>query len=54
MSAAVLPSDLLKRRPVRLTATVTWAVHQALVERSSYEGRSVSNLIAHLLEKGLG
>ena len=53
MSAAALPSDLLKRRPVRLTATVSWAVHQALMERSTYEGRSVSNLIDHLLEQGL-
>jgi hypothetical protein len=53
MPAAASAAELLKRRPVRLTATVSWSVHQALQERSIYEGRSVSNLIAHLLESGL-
>lgn len=45
-------ADLLRRRPVRVTATVGWAVHERLQQRALTEGRSLSNLIAYLLEVG--
>jgi predicted HicB family RNase H-like nuclease len=38
------------RKPQRLSVTVSWSLHQRLEERASYEGRSLSNLVAHLLE----
>jgi hypothetical protein len=41
------------RKPVRLTITVPFAVHEELVFRSNLQGRSVSNLSAWLLEQGL-
>ena len=53
-SAAALPLDLLRRRPVRVTSTLNWALHQRLQERADYEGRSLSNLCAHILELGAG
>jgi hypothetical protein len=43
-------SELLRRKPQRLTATVPWHVVQRLQERADFEGRSLSNLVAHLLE----
>ena len=52
-SASALPLDLLRRRPVRVTSTLNWALHQRLQERADYEGRSLSNLVSHLLEVGL-
>ena len=42
--------DLLRRRPLRVTATLPWHLVQHLQERADYEGRSLSNLIAHMLE----
>ena len=50
MEAPVRASDLLRRKPMRLTATVPWHVVQTLQQRADYEGRSLSNLVAHLLE----
>lgn len=53
--AAALPAtaaDLAKRRPQRVTITVPWSTLDRLVQRSGYEGRSLSNLCAHLLELG--
>jgi len=47
-------ADLLQRKPQRLTATVSWQLHQRLQERADYEGRSLSNLVCHLLEVGCG
>ncbi len=41
------------RKPQRYTATLPWSVSQELQELSLLEGRSVSNLIAHLLEYAL-
>ena len=41
------------RKPQRVTITVNYRVHKDLVERSLEEGRSLSNLIAHLLEKAI-
>ena len=50
MEAPVRASDLLCRKPQRICATVPWHVVHRLEERAAYEGRSLSNLIAHLLE----
>ncbi len=49
-AAAVPASELLRRKPQRVTATLPWHLVHRLEERASYEGRSLSNLIAHLLE----
>jgi hypothetical protein len=45
-------ADLLQRKPQRVTATLSWQLHQRLQERADYEGRSLSNLVCHLLEVG--
>ena len=52
ISPAVSAAELARRKPVRVTLTISWATHQQLLERSGYEGRSLSNLCAHLLEVG--
>ena len=49
-SASAARMDLLRRRPQRVTATLPWHLVQHLQERADFEGRSLSNLIAHLLE----
>jgi hypothetical protein len=41
------------RSSQRLTITVAQSTLEALVERSSLEGRSISNLAAYLLESSL-
>ncbi len=43
-------SELLRRKPQRVTATLPWHLVQTLQKRADYEGRSLSNLVAHLLE----
>jgi hypothetical protein len=43
----------LQRRPVRVTTTMPAALHEQLLHRSDLEGRSLSNLIAYLLEVAL-
>lgn len=48
--AATRPVDLLRRRPQRITFSTSWQLHQTLQERADREGRSLSNLISHLLE----
>jgi hypothetical protein len=48
--ASTRPADLLRRRPQRVTATLPWQLVQNLQQRADFEGRSLSNLIAHLLE----
>jgi hypothetical protein len=48
----VSASDLMRRKPQRICATINWQVHQRLQERADLEGRSFSNLVAYLLEKG--
>jgi hypothetical protein len=40
----------MRRKPVRLTFTAHWQLQQTLQHRADQEGRSLSNLIAHLLE----
>jgi hypothetical protein len=42
--------NLLTRKPQRVTSTLSWQLHQRLQERADEEGRSLSNLICHLLE----
>jgi hypothetical protein len=37
----------------RIAVTLGYSTHKALVELSSAEGRSVSNLVSHLLEWAL-
>ena len=44
---------LLQRQPRRITITLSYHVHEALLSRSEEEGRSVSNLCAFLLEESL-
>jgi hypothetical protein len=53
-TAAVSPSEVAKRKPVRVTLTKSCATHQRLLERSGYEGMSMRNLCAHILEAGAG
>jgi len=45
-------TELAKRKPVRVTLTMNWQTHQRLLKRSGNEGRSISNLCAHILEVG--
>ena len=47
-TASVVPT--YARHPQRISITLNWQLHQWLVERSDFEGRSLSNLAAHLLE----
>jgi hypothetical protein len=42
--------EIVSRKPQRVTITVNWQLHQRLVERADDEGRSLSNLMAHMLE----
>lgn len=43
--------DLLQRRPQRVTITMPWVLRQRLERRADEEGRSLSGLIAYLLER---
>jgi hypothetical protein len=44
---------LVTRRPKRITITVSYAVAEHLCTMSDEQGRSTSNLAAHLLEVAL-
>lgn len=44
---------IAKRRPVRITITISFALHQRVITTALEQGRSASNLCAHLLEVGL-
>ena len=44
---------VLQRQPRRISITMSYHVHEALLSRSEEEGRSVSNLCAFLLEDAL-
>jgi hypothetical protein len=52
-SAAVPAFELARRSPQRITATLPWRLHCQLRDRADIEGRSLSNLVAHLLEAGI-
>jgi hypothetical protein len=41
----------MRRRPERVTFTMPWALRQRLQHRADEEGRSLSGLIAYLLER---
>ena len=45
--------QLVQRAPQRISITIPYAMYHALIERSDYERRPISNLAAFLLEKGL-
>jgi hypothetical protein len=54
-SASLQPTaNLLQRKPTRITFTACWQLHNTLQQRADQEGRSLSNLIAHLLEVATG
>jgi hypothetical protein len=44
---------IIQRQPRRISITLSYNVHEALIKRSDEEGRSVSNLCAFLLEDAL-
>ena len=44
------PASLLHRKPGRVSITIPWGLRQSLQTRADEEGRSLSNLMAHLLE----
>ncbi|MEY2643846.1 MAG: hypothetical protein RLZZ611_495 [Cyanobacteriota bacterium] len=46
-------AQLATRAPKRVTATIPWAILEKLLQRSSEEGRSLSNLISYILERGV-
>jgi hypothetical protein len=50
-SPAVSAAELLRRRPSRITLTVHWQLRQELQKRADEQGRSLSNLLAFLLEQ---
>ncbi|TCD57021.1 ribbon-helix-helix domain-containing protein [Synechococcus sp. BS55D] len=41
------------KTPQRITITIAYTVYEQLIERSSTQGRSISNLAAYLLEQAL-
>ena len=41
------------RSPKRLTITLPYSTFERIVSRSNQEGRSLSNLAAYLLERGV-
>lgn len=44
---------VMQRQPRRISITLSYQVHDALLTRSEEEGRSLSNLCAFLLEEAL-
>lgn len=51
-ASLVAPVPTYRRSPRRITITVSWSLYELLINRSDHEGRSLSNLAAHLLELG--
>ena len=45
---------LALRKPKRITITIPQAVYERLEQLSAEDGRSLSNLAAFLLERGIG
>ena len=54
MASSTAALDRLKRSPQRVSVTLNAAIHQRLIHRADDEGRSLSNLIAFLLETAMG
>jgi hypothetical protein len=46
-----IPSSMLGRAPQRITITLPYHVYNQIAQRSTDEGRSMSNLSAYLLER---
>lgn len=44
---------IAKRSPARISITISHKLHQQLIDRSTDQGRSISNLCAYLLEAAL-
>jgi hypothetical protein len=44
---------LVSRAPKRLTITIPHSTYEAIAQRSNEEGRSLSNLAAFILERGI-
>lgn len=44
---------IMQRQPRRISITLSYHVHESLLQRSEEEGRSMSNLCAFLLEDAL-
>jgi hypothetical protein len=44
---------LVSKAPKRLSITIPHSTYEAIAERSNAEGRSLSNLAAFLLERGI-
>ena len=51
MNTTIDRLSLLQRKPMRVTATLNWALHQRLQGLADEQGRSLSGLIAYVLEK---
>lgn len=47
---AVSAAERLRRCPQRVTITISWQLRQRMQTRADEEGRSLSNLMAFLLE----
>lgn len=45
--------SMLRRKPQRISITISQSTYDRLISRSDQEGRSISNLAAYLLENGL-
>jgi hypothetical protein len=48
-----LASELLRRKPERVTIAIHWSLRQKLQALADQEGRSPSNLLVHLLETAI-
>ena len=44
---------MMKRAPVRISITLPYLIHKQLDDRATFEGRSLSNLCAYLLQRGI-
>jgi hypothetical protein len=53
MSASFNDVPKYARSSKRVTITIPFRVFTSIVERSSEEGRSISNLMAYLLERAI-
>jgi hypothetical protein len=53
MGPVASPVPPCRHSPQRITVTISWQTHQRLISRSDDEGRSLSNLAAHLLERSI-
>jgi hypothetical protein len=54
MTSSTAALDRLKRSPQRVSVTLNAAIYERLIHRADDEGRSLSNLIAFLLETAMG